>query len=221
VVDPAPRNRDQVHRCRRSSDASDSGIQASAASTAAVRRVGTAPATTGLASGWACRWRHRQCSGGTSGTWSRRCSTAMAQVPMTSTRRPCTRAAPHPQHRRGGARPTRGRAPRLVPGARRVRNCSSATVPFVIDALRRAGRLRPGRFAVVLVFGPRPHALRGAAARHLITTPVRVHSMVVRQVVEMRAREAPRVDARRPGNRASHAVGASEVDPPADDSALT
>ena len=33
-------------------------------------------------------------------------------------------------------------------------NCSSATVPLVIDALRTAGRPRPGGHAVALAFGP-------------------------------------------------------------------
>jgi len=33
-------------------------------------------------------------------------------------------------------------------------NCSSATILLVVDALRRAGRPRPGRAAVALAFGP-------------------------------------------------------------------
>jgi predicted naringenin-chalcone synthase len=33
-------------------------------------------------------------------------------------------------------------------------NCSSATLPLVLDALRTAGRPRPGRHAVALAFGP-------------------------------------------------------------------
>jgi predicted naringenin-chalcone synthase len=33
-------------------------------------------------------------------------------------------------------------------------NCSSATLPLVLDALCAAGRPRPGRYAVALAFGP-------------------------------------------------------------------
>jgi predicted naringenin-chalcone synthase len=33
-------------------------------------------------------------------------------------------------------------------------NCSSATILLVLDALRRAGRPRPGRVAAALAFGP-------------------------------------------------------------------